>query len=273
MGRSTPGAGAGVGGAYTPVAAGSSSPLSSITIGNTTPDFAFSIDNDPAYAQLKNALSSAGISDAAHLRGAIQQALIQFGAVPNLPTDVLQTTGLDTAGTQALADNNPFSTLKQLQQSYQDQTDSAKNQLAARGILSSGETGYQLGRLGQQQGQAQYNATNSLLGNIGSLNDQYVQGRQAAAQQLATGAFTAEQNAAAANAGAPSGSGVTATWDPSTGLYKDPNGNYYNQGGNAVSLPSTAPSAAPPPLAGGATQAPVQAGVAPGNVRTSAFGF
>ncbi len=181
-------------------------------------------------------MSAQGISDAAHLRGAIQKALIQFGAVPDLPGDVLQNAGLDTAGTGALAANNPFSVLKGLQQTYQQKQDATKNQLAARGILSSGETGYQLGNLGQQQGQDTYNATNSLLSGIGGLNDQYVAGQQAAAQQLAQGALTAENTAAASGLGAGSGSGTTANWDPSTGLYKDANGGYYDRSGNPVSF-------------------------------------
>lgn len=231
--------------------------LKTLTIGGGTPDYASQILSDPAFSTLKNTLSAQGISDAAHLRGAIQQALIQFGGVPNLPSDVLSSTGLDTAGTQALADQNPFSTLKRLQQSYQDQQDATKNQLAARGILSSGETGFQLGKLGQAQAGAQYDATNSLLGSIGTLNDQYLAGRQSAAQQLANGALTAENTAALNGAGSP-GPSVTATWDPSTGLYKDPTGKFYDQGGNPVAMgggggAGNAPSAgvstpaAPPP--------------------------
>jgi len=51
-----------------------------------------------------------------------------------------------------------------------------------------------LGRLGQNQAGQQYDATSGLLGNIGTLNDQYAAGRQAAAQQLAGGAMTAESN-------------------------------------------------------------------------------
>jgi hypothetical protein len=214
--------------------------LSSITIGGGAPtqqDYASQILNDPAFTQLKNSLSAQGISDAAHLRGAIQQALIQFGSVPNLPGDVLQNSGLDTGATGALAANNPFSTLMGLKQTYDQKQADTKNQLAARGILNSGETGFQLGNLGQQQGQDTYNATNSLLSGIGSLNDQYVAGQQAAAQQLSQGALTAENTAAASGLGAGgSGGGVTATWDPSTGLYKDPSGAFYDQGGNPVSF-------------------------------------
>lgn len=216
--------------------------------------------------QLKNLLSAQGISDAAHLRGALQQALINFGSVPNLPQDLLNQTGLDTAGTQSLAENNPFSILKQLAQRYQDSQDSTKNQLAARGILSSGETGYQLGRLGQQQGQTQYDATNSLLGNIDTLESNYAAGRQAAAQQLAQGALTAE-NTAAQN-GAGGGGGGTATYDPATGLYRDGNGNYYNGSGNPVSLPvagqtSGQISSPPPPATIGGAAPPVAFGGTP----------
>lgn len=201
------------------------------------------IFNDPAFQALKNLLSAQGISDAAHLRGAIQQALIQFGSVPDLPQDVLANSGLDTGATSELAKNNPFSVLSRLAQSYQDQQDASKNQLAARGILSSGETGYQLGRLGQAQAGAQYDATNNLLGNIGSLNDTYAAGRQAAAQQLANGALTAE-NTVAQNGGGQA-STVTATWDPATGTYVDVNGGHYDPSGNPVALPTG--DTTPPP--------------------------
>lgn len=284
LGRSTPGSGVGLGGAYAPASAlGAGSPLSSITIGGGAPtsqDYASQILSDPAFTQLRNSLSAQGIHDAASLRGAVQQALIQFGGVPNLSQEVLSNTGLDTSGTAALAANNPFSTLKRLQQSYQDQQDSAKNALAARGILSSGETGFQLGRLGQQQAGAQYDATNSLLGGIGSLNDQYVAGQQAAAQALSQGALTAE-NTAAASGQSAAGGGVTATWDPSTGLYKDPSGAFYDQGGNPVSFagggvasqsqPATsAPAVAPAPdtSASGLYQL-LQQGALSGGVRPS----
>ncbi len=174
-------------------ASGRAAPAGSqITVGGpANVDYASLIENDPAYQSLKNLLSAQGISDASHLRGALQQALIAFGDVPNLPQDILDQTGLDTAGTKSLAQNNPFSLLKQLAQKYQDSQDLTKNQLAARGILNSGETGYQLGKLGQQQGQSQYDATNSLLGNIDTLESQYAAGQQAASQQLAQGALTA----------------------------------------------------------------------------------
>jgi hypothetical protein len=223
----------------------------SISVGGGYVDPATQIWNDPAFQQLKNSLSAQGIADAAHLRGALQSALVQFGSVPNLDPSILQATELDTSGTQALADNNPFSTLKQLAQKYQTSTDAEKNQLAARGILSSGETGYQLGNLGQQQATDQYNATNSLLGGIGSLYDQYVSGQNAAANQLSQGAFTAEGNAAANNAGG--GATVSAVWDPASGTYKDASGNAYDQSGNPIA----------PPAGGGSTAG--GAGVAPPN--------
>jgi hypothetical protein len=289
LGRSTPGSGAGLGGAYAPV--GTINPaLSSITVGGGVKqpsDYAFDINSDPAYKQLRDSLSAAGISDAAHLRGAIQQALIGFGAVPGLSSDVMANSGLDTAGTQALAANNPFSTLAKLQQSYQDQQDSTKNQLAANGILSSGETGYQLGKLGQANAQGLYDANSSLLGNIGTLNDQYVAGRNAAAQQLASGAFTAESNAAASAPADTATPTVTATWNPATGTYVDPSGNHYDQNGNSVALPSGGGGAVdttPPPVTpannpGFTSTAPTQQpwnpqpGVAPGLRSGSNFGF
>jgi hypothetical protein len=229
----------------------------SINIGGKAPtpvDFASAIENDPAFQMLKGTLSAQGISDAASLRSAIQQALIQFGVVPNLPSDVLSNSGLDTGLTSQLASNNPFSVLANLAQRGKDATMAEQNQLAARGILNSGETGYQLGRLGQSQAQAQYDATNSLLGNIGTLNQQYVQGRNAAAQQLAQGAFSAEANAAANNVG---GSGsVTAFYDPASGSYVDPYGNRYDQYGNPTGGGGGTPPSSPPPSGNNSVGAP-----------------
>jgi hypothetical protein len=245
LGRSTPGAGAGLGGGYNPVSGAGTGGVGPTTIhfggGAPTPtDYANQILNDPAFKQLRDSLSAQGISDAAHLRGAIQQALIQFGAVPDLPQDVLSSTGLDTGATATLAANNPFSTLKQLQQNYQNQQDASRNQLAARGILSSGETGYQAGQLGQANALGNYNATNTLLGGIGTLNDQYVAGQRAALAQLNQGAFQAEANAAANGpvSGAPT---VTANWNPSTGTYVDGSGNHYDVNGNPIALPPATP--------------------------------
>lgn len=235
-----------VGGPFQSPAPPKNTSPNTITFGGGKPDYAFDIYNDPAFKMLRDSLSAAGIADASKLRGSIQQALINFGAVPDLPQDVLSNSGLDTSGTAALAANNPFSTLKRLQQAYEDQQTAQKNQLAARGILSSGETGYQLGRLGQQSAQNQYDATSSLLGGIGTLNDQYVAGQRAAAEKLAQGAFSAESNAAANNyAGA--GTSVTATWDPATGLYKDANGSYYRASQDASGNWTGVPVQMPPP--------------------------
>jgi hypothetical protein len=229
------------------------------------PDYAALIENDPAYQQLKTTLSAQGIASASQLRSAIQQALIQFGAVPDLPGDVAKNAGLDTAGTAALASGNPFSVLAQFAQKYQQDQQQTENQLAARGILSSGETGFQLGKLGQANALGQYNATNSLLGSIGTLNDQYVAGRQAAAQALAQGASTAEANQVGMNPQPTGATGaVTATYDPNTKTWVDSSGNHYDQGGNPVTVtPSTAPPPTPTPIPTPTAAPPTDTGATP----------
>lgn len=244
-----------------------------ITFGGTPTqtDYATMIQNDPAFMALKNSLSAQGIASAAQLRGAVQQALINFGAVPeNLPSGVLSSTGLDTGLTSQLASQNPFSVLAQLAQQYSTAQDTTKNQLAARGILSSGETGYQLGNLGQANAQQNYNVTNALLGNIGSYNAQYLAGQQAAANQLSQGAFTAESNAAA---GAPSGPTITANYDPSTGLYKDVNSSFYDVNGNPVAMPPASGGAYSGSGSGGVSAAPSTAALAPGAAGTALPGY
>lgn len=239
-------------GTTTPTAPASGSAGGSVTAGGGATDWAKLISEDPYFQHLQETLRAGGIANQSQFRAALKQLLEQFGSVPNLPADVLANSGLDTNEVSQLAANNPFSVLKQLQKAYETKQVDAKNSLAARGILNSGETGYQLGNLGHAQAQSQYDATNALLGSIGGLNSTYVQQMQDAANQLASGALTAEQNVAAQNPTAPS---VTATYDPGSGLYRSPDGRYFDANGNPASPHAAAPApptpAAPQPSAPG----------------------
>jgi len=88
--------------------------------------------------------------------------------------------------TAAAAQANQYSTLANL--GYQQDTAHRQllNNLAARGLLRSGDLGYKQGQQARQYGQARYNAYNDLLGQLNSslggylstaqnANDQYLQ--------------------------------------------------------------------------------------------------
>ncbi len=69
---------------------------------------------------------------------------------------------------------NPYATTAVLKQQDADHTRGYLNSLAARGILSSGETGYQAGQEAKWYGQQMYTAQNALNDLLGSLQQQYL---------------------------------------------------------------------------------------------------
>lgn len=238
-------------------------PASSINgAGAFTPDWANLINNDADLVQTKADLSAGGIADASQRDAAIQRAITQFGSVPDLASlakqlglslaDVQNTLG---PGIQQLAKENTdagLSTKARLGQANTDAIRQIKNELNKRGLLNSGETGYQLDRQNTGYRQAESDATNKLLDYL----DQYQQGYLAANQtrqgQLATATSAAADRQFANNAGT---SGVTATYSYTDGagnhVYTGPDGSLYNADGT----PYTAPPQ-PPPVDGGTANVP-----------------
>ncbi len=69
---------------------------------------------------------------------------------------------------------NPYATTALLKQDHTDAIRSLFNNLAARGILSSGETGYQSGQESKRYGQAMYDARRALDQLLAGYRSQYV---------------------------------------------------------------------------------------------------
>lgn len=130
---------------------------------------------DPFYIQQTGLLNANWIAQQAQAQEQAQQALIRFGSVPGaLDAQNPWVTDLVRQLAQQNTDAG-LSSIAQIQHSADLARRNSINDLAARGMLQSGETGYQLGELGLQRSQAEYGATQSLL--------DYLRGVQAALTQ------------------------------------------------------------------------------------------
>jgi hypothetical protein len=203
---------------------------------NYTPDYQALIQQDPAYMALQQQLSAQGIQDASQRQSATQQALIQFGMVPDFST-LAQSLGLSPEAIQmlqqdidpntgALAQANTgagLSTEAQLQQGQSHAITALRNALAARGALGSGDNAYRTNLQDQSYAQAQQSALNSLLSSVNGYQGQYLNAQQAGQQQLQQGL----QSALAFESSLPQNQGFHLQYDPKTGTYKDASGSSY----------------------------------------------
>lgn len=139
--------------------------------------------NDPWVQQTKNLFEAQRKAEAAQLQAQAQRAFIDFGGSPDfsslgLTTQTQPWLAYFNQKTRALADANTqagTSVMARLQKQLADANRTTVNQMAARGILRSGETGYQLGENALQNKQATYDAGRQLL--------DFLSGAQAAVAQ------------------------------------------------------------------------------------------
>ena len=159
------------------------------------------IANDPLYQQMKGQLGAQDVSDAASRKAAIDRALINWGVVPDSaglqglsPDDLAMLKGDIDPATAALAAKNTsegLSLSSRIAQAHADNLSQLRNSLAARGMLSSGTTGFQTGREDLQNKQASSDALGALLDQINSYIGSYKQGVLGRAGQLGQGASDA----------------------------------------------------------------------------------
>lgn len=150
------------------------------------------IENDPLYKQTQADIAASRIADQAGLSAARARALTMFGDVP---TDVAQANpalvgnvaGDITDTVRQLAAQNTEagnSTVARLKQAYDENIHALQNSLAARGILSSGETGYQLGKQNLSYQQSRYDAIQQLLDLLAGYQSSYLTNDAALRAQL-----------------------------------------------------------------------------------------
>lgn len=160
------------------------------------------LQSDPLYKQAQADIQAARVTDQASRTAARQRALVLYGDVPDFSQAAgsLGLVGNDIGGditdtVRGLANTNSqagLSTLSRLKQANGDAVKQIQDQLTARGILSSGETGYQLGRQDLSMRTANYDALQQLLDYLGGIQNDYLTNENARQQQL-----RAELNAAA----------------------------------------------------------------------------
>lgn len=197
------------------------------------PDYQSILNEDPAFSALKQSLSAQGIQSAAGRRQATNQALVQFGSVPNfaaeagqlgLSPDALKMLEGDIdPATAGLASHNQFSTEAEMKRQEDQAMLALRNNLGARGALSSGEDAYQTGNQEHNYESAQQNALLKLLGAITGYQQNYTTEQQGQQQQL----DQAIQQAEATDSALPQYQGFSLRYNARSGRYVGPSGETY----------------------------------------------
>lgn len=225
------------------------------------------IQNDPRYIQHKTDLAGLSASDAARRQASVRQALISLGAVPDLKNALSglspqYQTWLNQDVNQGVLDQagaNQYSFLNQENKTHDANLTNSKDMLAAKGILSSGQTGYEVGQENYRHSGSLNDAVQNLLGILGGQYGDFATAEGNRATDL--GAYGDQVRQMLLGEGAnPAGSPGNAQFDPSSGLYVL-DGKYYNDQGTQVPIPAgygatpanpahptaTSPPPAPPP--------------------------
>ena len=155
------------------------------------------INADPIWQQLSSGLGANNASNDAQRSAELGQALASFGGPVDLNSIAKQlgltTTdlqGLDSATIQQLAkeaDQSGVSTSARLDAANTKALLNLKNNLNARGLLRSGEAGYQLGQQNQNYQNAEFDARQKLLSTLQQYQQGYLAAKAQAAAQLAQG--------------------------------------------------------------------------------------
>lgn len=201
------------------------------------PDYSSLLQQDPGFSVLKQQLSAQQTQDAAQRQQAINQSLIQYGAVPNFGQAAGQLGLSQSALKQLMGDIDPhtaalaaqntaagLSTQAQLQHQQTNAIRSLRNNLAARGGLSSGEDAFQTNEQNLAYSQAQNQALQSLLAAITGSNQTYTTAQQQEQAQLNQGIQQAIQNQETLGTGAL----TNLRYHKKTGKYTTGSGGSYS---------------------------------------------
>lgn len=205
-----------------------------------TPNYKDIIQHDPGYMAAMNAAEYGRASGAALRRQTLRDALIRYGGLPAGFKDAYG--DLDEA-TQKLASGNQNSILSQLEKGYGQQKRGLRGNLAARGMLQSGELNYGDDQLTQGYAQQRYDAGN-IFGDQaqGALRD-YTGILGQNARDIAAALGQASSDARAYNKPraarkAQYDSGYSQQWgraiykDSTTNVYYTQDGKVFTPGGN-----------------------------------------
>jgi hypothetical protein len=138
------------------------------------------------------------VEDASARKQKVQRALIDYGQVPDFSGTGLDPNFLGSDVTdlvRSLAQSNTTAGLSQTARFEHDHAINQRqiqDQLAARGMLQSGELPYQIGEEGLQYKQLQYGAQQQLIDYINGANAAYAQGER----DRSMGLYSAQHDAA-----------------------------------------------------------------------------
>jgi hypothetical protein len=141
------------------------------------------IDADPSYAKYVTDAQAQDAADRAQRNASMQRAMEDYGLMPDLSgsasqlgltnTDLSQ---IQTPEAQTLANANTtsgMSTTAQLNLARSNALKNIVNALAGRGMMRSGDTGYNTGQEEQAATLAQYNAQKTLLDYLAGIQSGY----------------------------------------------------------------------------------------------------
>lgn len=143
---------------------------------------------------LQQYLAAQQAAEQAQLQQAIQNAIVRFGEAPEgYSHEALspEVTALAQQNTDA-----GLSLVARLNQQKDLGQRGIMNDLAGRGMLQSGETGYQLGQLGLGYRQQQYDARQELLDYLGGVQSAFAQNQTNREYQLGQGILESQQTQA-----------------------------------------------------------------------------
>lgn len=229
--------------------------------GAYTPDWAALISGDAGLKDAAAALAAGGAQNQDALNAQIGNAYTSFGKNIDL-AQLAQSLGMTQADLQKalgpdmqkLAQENTdagLSTTARLDQANQNAIRSITQNLNKRGILNSGEAGYELDQQNLGYRQAQTDSYQKFLGYLQQYQQGYLSAQQANAGKLSDAYSSAADRQYNTHQGS---GGVTANFDhtdPSgKPVYKDSSGNLFNLDGSAYSAPAAAPPAPPSQFTG-----------------------
>ena len=131
-----------------------------------TPNWAALIAGDPDYESAESEMNKANLFDRGSLRDAIRRAVVEAGLPVGQDEDI-------DAGTIAAAQGNQFSSAADIQNQLRRGTAQSDAELAARGILNSGQFTENRGVLQRGADTARNSLQNALLNTIATGRNQY----------------------------------------------------------------------------------------------------
>lgn len=135
-----------------------------------TPDYLALLQSDPQYQAWKASAAGRNISFANQRAAIIRQLIVQYGGIPQAWADAF---GDIRPEDIAAAQGNQFSTEQQIQHEYEKNVRQMRRQLAARGMLQSGELNFGQGEQDYARGQAENTAFTDFLGKVGGAVGDY----------------------------------------------------------------------------------------------------